>query len=799
MRTYALLILLCSGIIAFSQNCNNTLSGTVTDIHDNTPLVGATLVVAQTEQAVQTDFDGKFEFKNLCNARYSIQVSHPNCLTRGFTITVNGNTEKQFQLEHHLEELNQVTVEGKAHKAKTKTLYENTISKEKLESYSSETLGDALKSLSGVSSLNTGNTVVKPLVNGLHSSRVVIINNGVRMEDQEWGAEHAPNVDVNAMGNLTLIKGAGALQYSGDAVGGVIVADAAKIPIKDSLYGKMIFSAASNGRGTVLTSQLTKSYLNGWYGSVQGTLKRFGDFEAPDYVLSNTGTFERNASLHFGLNKINYGFEAYYSYFKNNIGILRASHLGGAQDQIRAINSDTPLIINDFTYALIAPKQDVTHHLARLKIFKKVQGLGKVSLQYDFQENNRLEYDIRRGDDKFKPSLDLQLDTHTVMVDLDSEISNSFGLKTGLMGRYQKNYADPTTGVRRLIPDYEKYDVGAYLIGDYTISDNLVAEAGARFDYTFMDVYKFYRTSFWESRNYDQLFPDIVVSELDNQILTNPQLNFYNASATAGINYEFGKDYNLMLNYSLASRAPNPSELFSEGLHHSAARIELGDLRFKSEIGHKITLSLQKEGEKFNFALSPFINSISDFIVIEPTSIQQTVRGNFQVWEYRQTQAQLLGFDFDASYAFAPNFRFNHQFSMVKGYDRTQDEPLISLPPVDTKNELVYQNPKLNNIRLALESEYVFRQNEYPNTNFNVYIPATETTETLDVSTPPDAYHLLNFNSSIDFKATTNSTLTVGLGITNILNTEYRNYLNRLRYYADDLGRNFLLTLKLNY
>ena len=63
MRTYALLILLCSGIVAFSQNCNNTLSGTVTDIHDNTPLVGATLVVAQTEQAVQTDFDGKFEFK----------------------------------------------------------------------------------------------------------------------------------------------------------------------------------------------------------------------------------------------------------------------------------------------------------------------------------------------------------------------------------------------------------------------------------------------------------------------------------------------------------------------------------------------------------------------------------------------------------------------------------------------------------------------------------------------------------------------------------------------------------------
>ena len=94
---------------------------------------------------------------------------------------------------------------------------------------------------------------------------------------------------------------------------------------------------------------MTKSYQNGWYANLQGTLKRFGDFEAPDYVLSNTGMFEHNASFQVGLNRFNYGIEAYYSVFKNEMGILRASHLGGAQDQIRAINSDRPLIIDDFT------------------------------------------------------------------------------------------------------------------------------------------------------------------------------------------------------------------------------------------------------------------------------------------------------------------------------------------------------------------------------------------------------------------------------------------------------------------
>ena len=393
----------------------------------------------------------------------------------------------------------------------------------------------------------------------------------------------------------------------------------------------------------------------------------------------------------------------------------------------------------------------------------------------------------------------MQLDTHTLLLDLNSRLSDELNLKAGLMVRYQNNFADPDTGVRRLIPDYDKYNLAVYAIADYKVNEQWLIEAGGRFDYVYMDVFKFYRTSFWESRNYDQLFPEIVVEELENQILTNPQLNFYNASGTLGTTYSFGNDYNLYFNYSIASRAPNPSELFSEGLHHSASRIELGDLSFDSEIGHKVSMTFQRDNSLFNFSVSPFINSISNFIIIEPTEIRQTIRGNFQVWEYRQTNAQLLGVDVDASYAFANNFRVNSQFSLVKGHDRTRDKPLISMPPVNTKNEIDYQNPDFKNIRLALQSEYVFRQNEFPDNNFEVFIPETQTMELVDVSTPPESYHLINFNSSIDFKVNKKSTLTVGFNITNLFDTSYRNYLSRLRFYADDSGRNFLLNLKFNY
>ena len=341
--------------------------------------------------------------------------------------------------------------------------------------------------------------------------------------------------------------------------------------------------------------------------------------------------------------------------------------------------------------------------------------------------------------------------------------------------------------------------LGAYGIANFKLNEQWLLEVGGRFDYTHMDAFKFYRSSFWESRNYDVIFSDIVVEELDNQVLANPQLNFYNGSGTLGSTYSFGQDYQLFINYSIASRTPNPSDLFSEGLHHSASRIEIGDLRFDSEIGHKLMLSLNKRSQLFSYTINPFINVITDFIVIEPTDVRQTIRGNFQVWEYRQTNAKLIGIDVDASYSISGNFIYNGQLSLVKGYDRTRKEPLINMPPAQIKNEIVFQKNSVNNLRLSLESEYNFKQNEYPDNNFEVFIPEIGATKLVDVSTPPDAYHLLHFNSSIDFKTTKNKTLTVGLEIENLLNTSYRNYLNRFRYYADDLGRNFLINLKFNY
>ena len=798
MRTYALVVLLLAQLTTASQNCSHTLSGKVIDLHDGSLLSGATLVVAETETVVQTSLDGVYSISNLCpNTSYSIKVLHSSCTPKTFSLKISGDSVRDFKLEHHLEELNEIILEGKAYENKTTTVLEKNLNQETLEQYSAGTLGDALNSLSGVSSLNKGNGIVKPIINGLHSSRIIMINNGVRMQDQEWGKEHAPNIDVNSVGRLTLVKSASALQYGGDAMGGIIIAEGPKVAIKDSLYGKTMLFGASNGRGGGITSQLTKSFENGIYGTAQGTFKRFGDVEAADYVMSNTGLYEKDMSLRIGLNRFNYGIEGYYSYFNTDIGILRSSHAHGAADQIRAIESDIPLTIREFTYDIGYPKQNVTHQLSRIKAFKNL-GDYTLEIQYDYQLNRRFEYDIRVGNDRDKPALDLKLDTHSILIDLNGSFED-LNFKSGIMGRFQTNFANPETGIRRLIPDYDKYDFGLYTVLDKKINDKFEIETGVRFDYSYMDVFKFYKNSIWEERGYDILFPDLVIEEFSNQVLVNPELEFKNLSATLGFNYKIDDNNTLFINHALSSRAPNPAELFSDGLHHSIARIEVGDLRFKSEVGNKTSLTYSHVGKTFNFSINPFVNNIRDFIVIEPVEIRETIRGNFQVWEYRQTDAQLLGVDIDASFSINEKINLNHQLSIVKGYDNTLNEPLINMPPVNTKNEISYQNKKLQNLKISLQSEYVFAQNEFPNNNFEVYLPITETYEEVDISSTPDAYHLLNLNASMDFKTSKKSSLSVGLGINNLLNTSYRNYLNLLRFYSDDMGRNFLLNLKLNY
>lgn len=797
IKILILLLNLCVCSI-IGQKCTYTFSGIVEDFHNKSTLENATIYIKSLNKYTTSDSNGKFKIPNLCKGKIIVEISHLSCETQILEITINNDLYKIIDLEHHIEELNEVSVKTQLGK-KTKTSQESILKNDVLEKYSSQSLGDVLKEVPGVSSINTGNTIIKPMINGMHGSRLIMMNNDVRLQDQEWGIEHAPSIDINSANQISVIKGSGTLAYGGDAIGGVVVLNPSRPILKDTLQGKTIIGGQTNGRGYNVSSWLNKNYSSGWFTQVQGTYKRNGDFNAADYNLTNTGLNSKGMSFRLGKNKFESGFEIYYSYLDNEIGILGASHIGSAFDLRRAINSKQPSLIKDFTYDINVPKQDIKHHLVKANYFKRFKNFGKVKLQYDYQNNQRLEFDVRIGDLRKTPALDLTLQTHSLLADVNVDSNLQQKINFGILARHQNNFASPDTGVKRLIPDYDKYDLGIYITTERRLNDKLIADAGIRYDFNRINAKKFYRKSRWLERDYDTEFADIIIEEFPTQLLVNPIFNYHNISASAGIKYSLNEHSYIIGNYALSSRPPNPSELFSDGLHHSAARFELGNLRFDKEISNRISASYAYNSSKFSLLTEVFYNNIKDYMYLKPTGFTLTSRGPFPIWTYEQTNAELLGLDLTATYKITNAWQWQSKMAFIKGYDTKTDLPLIDMPPFNTTNQITYKNKKWHNFSANLKSEWFFEQNEYPDFNFDVEDLLTGEIFKVDVSTPPPAYHLLHFYSDATFNIGKKNTLNVGLGVNNLLDISYRNYLNRLRFYADEIGRNVTLKLQFNY
>ena len=799
MKSKDILLILLLNIFTstvISQNCTHTFSGIVEDSHDKSIIVGATVYIKNQNKYTTTGVNGKFIINNVCEGKLIIEVSHLACNAKSFELIITEDTYKIIDLEHHIEELEEINVHAELAK-KTKTSQETLINAKTLDNFSDANLGDALKEVSGVSSINTGNTITKPVINGLHSSRILTSVNGVRLQDQDWGIEHAPNVDINSAGSISVIKGANALEYGGDAIGGVIVMNPSKFIRKDSLYGKTILSQQNNGRLFSLSTNLNKTTSKGWFVNGNASFKRAGDFEAPDYNLTNTGVNSYGFSLAGGYKETNQGFDIFYSYLSNEIGILRASHIGTTGDLVDAINSGIPSVINDFSYTINNPKQDVKHQLVKAKMYKRLEELGKLSIQYDFQNNERLEFDIRRGGRSDIAATDLTLKTHTVSADMKFDSDPHRIYKIGISGGYQNNFSNPDTGVRRIIPDYDKFNTGIYGISEFSFNGFLLS-AGVRYDYNHINAKKFYLKSRWNSLNYDQDFSNIIIEDFGTQYLVNPKFNFHNISASTGLLYQLNPKNSLIFNYGLANRAPNPSELFSDGLHHSAARIELGNLRIQPETSHRFSGTYKFESSKINLSVEAFFNRINDFIYLEPSGTETTLRGTFVVWDYKQVNANLLGIDTNITYNINENLIISNKSSLLKGKDIDNSRALIDIPPFKTVSSILYKKENWNNFFASIESIFNARQNEYPDNNFTTFVATTNTNELVDISTPPSGYHLLNFSSGFDFNMS-ETNIALQFSVNNLLDTSYRDYLNRQRFFADDLGRNFKIQLKINY
>lgn len=759
--------LLLLPVVSISQDCKLTVSGVVKDLSTDKPIIFANVYLKESQKGVYTDSLGFFKFESMCEGDLHVNISHIGCEVQEIFFSLTKDTNVIVFLDHNGHLLNEFKVEGEEDKATTQE--SQSINSKTIGENSDKSLANMLEGISGVSVIKNGSGIAKPVVHGLYGTRITILNNGVAQSGQQWGVDHSPEIDPLVANKITVVKGVGALEYQGSSLGSVILVEPNKIDNEPHLHGEARYSFETNGLGNGINLELQQyGKLFAW--RVVGTLKKSGDNHTPDYYLTNTGNQEANIALQLEKkwNK-KWSSALYFSSFNADLGVLRGSHIGNLTDLEEAFERKVPFYTEDnFSYSINSPYQKVNHHLLKFQTKYIINEKQWLDFTYAGQYNLRKEFDVRRSGRSEIPALSLKQISNFIEGKYRNYLPKDWDLNIGFQINHVDNTNLPETGILPLIPDYLGFETGFYGLITKKM-EKTTFEFGGRYDF--------------ENRKVAAISTEVP------RYIYRTENDYHNLSGLFGVTHEFQKNWKVAYNIGYASRNPEVNELYSNGLHQGVSGIEEGDPTLNKETSIKNTLSIKGNIKEKLFVEGMFYNqNIKDYIYLNPQDeIRLTIRGAFPVFKYQQTNVRLTGFDIATTYQASQRFAITAKYSYLKGMDQTNDLPLIFMPSNAIFAELDYELPKLGtfqNVGFTVNGNYVFEQK-------NLFASQ-------DFVAPPEAYYLIGLKFSAE-KQLKKLKLNLYLRAENLLNTTYRDYLNRQRYFADDLGFNLVAGVNIKF
>lgn len=747
------------------QRCNNTVKLTVVETHDFSPAYPAVVFFESFGRGFETDEKGSIVVDSLCDGSYQIRIQSAGYEEKETTINVNGKKAIRVKINYKLHGLKEVTIAEVQKNGLIQS--KEALNSDAVNAQSGKSLANMLERINGMSTMSNGATIAKPVIHGLHSNRILILNNGIRQEDQQWGAEHAPNIDPFTAERITVVKGAAGVRYGTDAIGGVVMTEAAPLPTQPGWSGQLNLAGFTNNRMGVgsLMLQHTFKKIPALSVRVQGSYKKGGNYRIPSYWVANTGVREDNFSATAAYRKLHYGAEIYYSRFNTELGLYTGSHTGNQSDLMNAINSSVPLVQSGFTYDIARPQQHVVHHLLKAKAYTDSR-YGTWNVIYGYQQNFRQEYDVMRQDNG-KAQLNLTLKTHTLNVNLDHKKVWGMTGQAGVDIIAQDNRFQ--NGDRIFIPTYNSKGAAAYLIERYPLK-KLLLEAGLRYDYKWYGVYN---------------------PQGSNQQIVYYEFAYRNASGTLGIKQQVNDRWNWNVTLANAWRAPQANELFSAGLHQGAARIELGNKDLKPEVAYSIGMEHNYSlGSKLHTTVSLYSQLINNYIYLEPGEDLLTIRGYFKTFHYKQANSWLNGADISLQYDWSEHLSTSAKASLLRARNRQANDWLILMPSDRIASATRFSknlSERWKNVFAELSGKYVFRQTRIPH-NF----------DEMDYPRPPKGYFLLD--AAVGAQCTiAHQPVNMSVSVNNILNTRYRDYMDVFRYFLDQPGTNVVLRFSIPF
>lgn len=642
---FIVMLLILINPTIFAQH---SVKGKVTDKTTNQAMAFVNIYIPEQNKGTLTDENGKFKITDVPERGCKVQFSYMGYKTIIKDISpIKNETEINIQMETAILQAEEVVISGGIYS----TQHENSTKIELIKGSEIHSCGtpsfiEALTNTPGVDMISKGSGVAKPVIRGLSMTNILMLNNGIKMENYQFSENHPFIIDEFGIDRIEIIKGPASLLYGSDAVGGVInVIKEKPAPIGD-VIGDYNMQYHSNTQGVVTNLGIKGSTKNFFWG-IRGGIKSHADYkDGSGNYIPNTRFNENSVKAYLGLHKSFGLFELYYNYNQPKLGMCVGDAIAQTTENGRK---------NKIWY------QDLNNHLFSIKNTLFL-GQYKVDLNASYQINNR-----RLQTDNNMPAfemVDMDLNTlsYEIKTYLPSPTNSTYIIGIQGANKTNRNHEAPN----HVLPDADMNDFSIFGLFQYTLFKKIKSQAGIRYDFRSIST----------------------KAELNKVAVNN---DYGNASASLGATYNINKNLLLRANIASAYRTPNIAELTENGMH--GVRYEKGNPELKSQRSYEADVSAHFHSTYVMLDIAGFYNKINNYIFIAPTN--DTLASGGIIYQYSQINSNIYGYEISINMLPISWLNVSSSYSYLVGKQNNGDY-LPFIPQNKLHFEIKYQSQEIS-------------------------------------------------------------------------------------------------------
>jgi len=622
-------------------------------------------------------------------------------------------------------------------------------------------ISKSISRLPGVSIITTGPGIAKPSVRGLSFNRVLVYDQGVRLENQQWGEEHGIGISSSGVESVEVVKGPLYVLYGSDAMGGVVYVQPESYNSSEGI--SIDYTGVYNSNYNGLTNNLGLSGKSDNFSyMIRADVIDNGEFSTPDGEIENTWFTQNNLKAGIAYENDNFKSDLRFSLTNSEIGI---PHMDEEHDDHGDDDHDEHEDEEHDDHDEEAHYQELSHSTLT---WKNTFDMGnnhildvvlahQLNTRKEFGGHEEEEHDDHGDDDheeedhddhdeegheEGEAELDMELETKSADIRLTMPQSENLNLVIGtnLLSQENKNF-----GHEELVPDSEMSDFGLFALGQVNINESSQALIGVRYD----------------SRSISS---------------ANTSNDYSSFNGSIGLKKDFSNS-TLRLNLSSGFRAPNLIELFADGVHHGSFQYKRGNINLSAETSLQTDFSFQINNDDSLISFDLFYNSINDYIYLSPGS---EFEDGYRVYNYLQQNSKLYGGEIHLNKQTSLSWlKYYSSLEYIFG-ESSDGEALPFISPL-TFNQVF--NVNFGN-DYSLEIDFIAKAKQGRVSLFE------EKT---------DGYTLLNLSGVWETELLGND-LDVFWSVDNVFDKEYYDHLSRLKTAGiHEMGRNISVGLKYNF